>query len=880
MTVEDGRVPTCNCPVCNTGTMSIFRDIETKGYRYYCGSCQKSYTAINLFMAARSIVNYKLGLEEIFKELGFNFDNFTKERHLREYVEYSDKQTALQVILSKANWHLVNNMPTLSVDLLELNQLWDGYTPDKITAVFSNTLCCLNWLQFNELLKLIDCSGITRQTFRGRDCFLLPFEVTPGQISSVMLWDTTNRQILRPLKTFDVSEGGILGLQDVANNKECVLFNDPMTYLHLRRLWFTDNVTKPTFACCASRTKEGFDYNTNLAIGLLTHDKVIFWDYGRQVEIINHARILKERGYIATKPSMPADGVANIAAIDNIHKVLSDIAKFAEPWHKVLKTWLVEVLPVEQLALCEKLSPKITADEIELLKAECSTYEWNNIKHCFETRNNIESFRYNDDLIIIRPSLGLYKFTNSPSAEELISEVYPEVREVTVIDNKTYMSGIIHFQSNEIPFIETEENIRRGIGNWLTSKCVETYGFPRINQAYRRNLLDIVLAWKKPEVKKSISHIGWSTNTNSWIFPLFEIANGRFVNTVSNPSTIYLPGVSLDSNNIEFPGQLQIDKWNTGSTSAVTVFALLLGILHNLVAPSINKNKRGIVLVGNTDQCNRVINFIGNQLNLVSMNCKTSMTREDVIDIAMTEKKHDFPVILQTRNLDGKAWAYWMSFLGPRNCITTANYNELIKLTASDQWLIIKVNDVDDENLENTFGEVVKLIPLVLRFIQTSKVKPSNDWSLIGSIASLMESYIKNGYPKFENKVLIKAKNQIAHSPIENWGKFLWSLFYGIEQGLFTVEAWMYSLDDLQIRNNGNLNPVYKGPDNRYYIVYKRCKDIFKHLNLDIPDHDLLELTKPQDVFLNNVGWSVSQDFWDAHYLTWSSIFDHQSFSV
>lgn len=881
MVVQEGRVQTSNCPVCKTGKISIFKDIETKGFRYYCSTCNKSYNSVELLMQAQSISNYKLAIEEILKELGLNPDNFTKDRYLQNYTAYQERKTEINVIMSKANWHLVNNMPSLSVSLLESNGLWDGFTSDKINAVFGDILGCLNWLQFNALIQHIECTGLTKQAFRGRDCFVLPLEITPGQIASVILWDTANRQALKPIKSIEINEGGILGLRDIHETNECILFNNITDYLKLRRLWFSDNITKPPFACCVSRNRENFHYNTNLALSFLGQDKVIFWDYGHQTEIINYARQLKDRGFIATKPYIAPDGVATITYSNNLHKLLSDIRKHAEPWQVALKDWLIDKVPVEQIVFVEQLSPRLSNEEIESLKNVCSVTEWNRIKHCFETKANIESFRYNNDLIIIRPDLGLYKFNQGTetTGEELISEVYPEVQEVTVIDSKTYMSGIIHFQDNEIPFTETEETIRRDIGNWLTAKCVETFGFPRINQQYRRKLLDIVLTWKKPVVKKSIGHIGWQPTTNSWVFPLFEITQGKFVGTSGNPSSIYLPGTTLDYTKIEFPGPIQLNRW-TSSSSSVPLFSLLICLLHNLIAPTINKNTKGIVLNGDFDQCNKLVNFVGRSLGLVSMACKTTMTREDVIDIATMEKKHHFPVILQTNNFEGKAWKYWMSFLGGRNCIVTASHRALNKLIATDQWLIVNVPMMDDDNLSMIFDGFTDLIPLVLRSVQEGDIKFSNEWSLIGSIASVVENYLLKGFPKFDTKTITKAKNNIVASPSEHWNRFLWSLFYAKDQGLFDIENWEFTLDELQLRTNSNLNPIYKGPDNNYYIVYKKCRDVLKQLGIDIPDQDVLELSKPTDVQLNNFGWKLPSDFFTASYNNWSHIFAHQSFSV
>jgi hypothetical protein len=84
------------------------------------------------------------------------------------------------------------------------------------------------------------------------------------------------------------------------------------------------------------------------------HEKVIFWDFEAPIDLVNQARILGTRGFIATQPDVPkVTPEVLLSKYLTIPQLQKRWDASAVPWIKFLKDKLVDATPSDALRMLE-----------------------------------------------------------------------------------------------------------------------------------------------------------------------------------------------------------------------------------------------------------------------------------------------------------------------------------------------------------------------------------------------------------------------------------------------------------------------------------------------------------------------------------------------
>jgi len=736
------QIPSCLCKNCTTGQMYIFQNLENGGYEYWCSNCNWSGTSIQVYQLYKNIQNISVATGCLANDLGLIIPSNALQDLILEFEEYVKDRQELNQVINRAKGLFQKDLPAKTTELLEGLGLWGLIKVAAKTSPSSQDLGVLTNYSFNDLARYINTNGLSRANFKSNGSIVMPLETMPGYIGAVLLMDSTRRKVIKTCTT-SYKDGGIANLSSLYRAKRsrvyCLL--DPIAYLSLKSKWELDNTKEAPFLYVPS-VRRGLECPTTTTWRFIPDEtEVVFWDYDYSVELINYARKLGSRGLIATKPELKS--VAKDNLIDQtiyLNNLMSSWDRSAKHWSVVIGEWLNKMAVIEQQNFVRNLNPPLNQEELGLVEDSCDN--WEKLKFCFAYQPYIETFKWNELTFIVRPNAGLYKVNNKSNTEELISDAYLVINEAVVMDSEIYLSGQIRYEDAVIDFIERESIIRKDPGAWVSKICMTNFGVPTIATKYRKFLLDIAFAYKKPEIKRAVEKIGYDPEAMKWIFPGFDIDNSGKVISRGNTSKLLLPMAEVPET-IEFPGILALEEITKLTATNELFLSLYVCILANLLSARFGKRPRGILVINPSQTFHRVLTFVATTLNLTSFQ-NHKVDKDSVEKLAQLEHKYDVPVIIRNTDFDSKHWQAWMTYLGPRNCVVTPGIGDAINMFNFNDWFIIKANIDDDNKLDKEHLRVLNSLPGLLSRLEKNKLTIDTSLSIVGNSIRLLKDYLTN----------------------------------------------------------------------------------------------------------------------------------------
>jgi len=660
-------------------------------------------------------------------------------------------------------------------------RLWDGGSREGFIGGAGRFLGALSHMLLRDLHEIINCAGLNKAMREG-ECLILPFEGLPGMYSSLLIWDGTKFIAKSITSTNNVNEGGLLGLSQVVDvTGDILAIGDPVLYLRMCKQWAANSSKVMPTVCYAAKELNSFHCSTVFAWEALTQSRIVFWSSELSVECINYARSLGIRGFVAIAPTF-ASGVSPVDAVP-VQTFMAKAFASAIKWEEALRRLMLNANAVEFEYIRQHMQPQISEHEQRRILDLCTEEERDKLSLRLNNNQQIRSFKWEGNTIIERPDYGWFRTDKSNGArnqEILLSEPIIVTKEVTVIDSKTYYYGTVRMTGKEAEFTIEESEIRDPSCAWINQFCMRNFNqLPVISFKFRNKLLDLAIARGKPAVAQTPERIGWDRANHQWVFPQFTIKDGkvglhetRMTSIKKTPAVDLLPGML-------YPRPSQVDSWLEQSQLNQFRFAMLIALLHNLVAPSVGKSTCGIVVINAEEMAHSVINDIGARLTLNQFNGNGIAKLPTATDaLVAMEHRHDLPVVLLADEFHKEPWRQWLNTTGRRNCIVTASHKDAANLITNGGWLIINGFGVTDKNVESEMDGFLSLIPLLLQTISKAKLTDNNDVPLFQHIATSLIDYMSKGKPDTDFSIIERAAEIVQQTSTSKIERLIWTVAY------------------------------------------------------------------------------------------------------
>ena len=849
LNIRDGVVRSTICPRCNAALMNIYRDFETAGWRWHCAKCKAAWTSIQLYQELKNIPVVRTAIYSLINDIGLSIGVNNLESQISEYVVYRERLDDLGHVIRRAHQRVCNDAPLNTIDILERLDLWSNQTKLELQATLGRFGGSLSWAGARQLSGLL-YSKLTKNDFMWADCLMLPYEIAPGQLASLLLLDNT--PAFKHLNCIPaLSEGGILGLSAVSTIDEDVIgLVDPILFLYIRSRWFNTHHTDDDcgfFAYCG-RSRSYYATTTALAFQSLKAKRIIFWDYNINIDGINAARQLKDRGFIAMRPNLPEfDKVKKAFVATQFDGVVKQIKDSAVPWVLALKQLLLTPDHTQRQLLITQLDPMLTYDEMEMLRKACTDGEWVKISACFYRVDIARTVQYGSLVFSYRPGKGIFQLsTDVRNPNEIqVLDVCVEFTEILQTDTDRVLSGNISIVDKVIEFKDTEQTIRKNFSNWITDQCLRIGLVPSIDEKRAKDLFAIVMNLSRPRIINAITKIGWYPVQKLWRFVQFEVGVNSFTPTPKDGSMFKVPSAHLLPSG-QFPPHTTVSNWANNVESFNFYLNLLTYIFLNLLRAKFGLPKQGIALGAKEFSG---ITHLGTVLGLQAYAQRKAMNIDRMQEYQTLELKHDMPLITYPSKFDAEHWESWLDRPEHNAILCGLTARQISNVASYPDWLILTATNqvVELEGLGELFGYCLPRIAAL------------SDCSL-ESVWSCVLSVLKDG--GLSDVHASQLRLNIKSTGRSCWHMLLWSIFYAIEKGYLTL--------GVEKKHQG----IWEKKTG-YVIDWDRLRETLEKTRLFVPDPIILEQAFPttQAVIKVENGWMVSKALYEELRQEWLSTF-------
>jgi len=691
ISIVDDSTKTVRCPICTGCNCEIHQDLQLGGWRWFCTNRRKSLPSVQLYQELKELQNPKAAFSEFAKEhkilRPMNLDalvaDYTAGLELAEFTDNTWNSAAK---------FSVTNLDGRITETLERLGLWYA-SAGRYPVACGMLLGHLSGKKGKLLMKgLMPLKGLSARV-NLNSVLVMPFESSPGQICSFVLLDQFERCVHRNLFG-NSSECGLLGLRYVNNRENLFVVLDPLLYIFLQSQQILLHNVPLNMVCASNKSLKLFECETHDTWKNISAPRVIFWDYGRSPDAINHARKLGDRGYIALDPSRiaPTEGVVKYALKGEVPLRPERLEKGAVHWAEAIKTWLLGIGSAEQSLFLNSLNPRLDDAEMEEISKYCTPFEWQKIKSMFNEDSSVKGFTYNSNKYVIAVGKGLHKLDPVTGERELITDVNMDIQAQGIINSKLYLRGQLELYGNKIDFCEKDETLRSSIKQWLTVKCGQRFGLPVFDQVSDKNLLNLYKLGSSPKTVISANRFGYQDGMN-WELPGVRVESGEI-----KPHQ--------DAEFFDFCAGNGLSKWMTMESakansrltmhgfqriSADPYYVASAVILHNLLAPRVGARQLGLFMCGDPDPAMH----IAQDARLLQFRFTDGNESKEYTRLRELEESSDIPVVV-TNLRPGAALTRWAT-LRSHNSIVVGGTDEMFKFMGHPDWLVVRVPHKHEE---------------------------------------------------------------------------------------------------------------------------------------------------------------------------------------
>lgn len=314
------------------------------------------------------------------------------------------------------------------------------------------------------------------------------------------------------------------------------------------------------------------------------------------------------------------------------------------------------------------------------------------------------------------------------SGDEIISNAVLKLYTITKAGDRTFYSGAVLFDGQQVRFDTTDEKIEKHTFKFMYNLLLSAGLGPMVyNQHWSAHALSLANQFSNPEVITTHLRIGWDDCSHELRFPGFSI-HQKNAPVVYNANLVCIqgrPGRSQrpsrgDETFVRLFGQLH-DR-DDALTMESLATDIIGAIAANIMAPASNEKPTGIALSG------RAAHYIGD-LVAKAFDCLYA----DVYStnkLRAAELEHGWPVVLSRpiNKFHGQL-VDWAKNSLPHNCIIKTNQLAGLSCVLNDGWVLIH-DDTEPLHVELSYSAACYLLSGFIQdaLADTIKTVARNDY--------------------------------------------------------------------------------------------------------------------------------------------------------
>ena len=615
----------------------------------------------------------------------------------------------------------------------------------------------------------------------------------------------------------------------------------------------------------------GYTPETDTAWSNIRPNMLILWDRTINDELFIAARKIASRAYIASKPHLDGDH-------DPFHCLesfpaqhfLGCMRESALPWLQALSDHLLIQDPGAARSLVARLDlkPSMREDILKYCQSDAERQKLAKLIDIGVIDMRITMAARGQHMI--QRADGWFLQHDGTPGEATMSTAIPVIETFTNFDLHTVYTGHVRAGDKTVPFeVDKTEFGYQWFEDFCLRKCkVHVEVDPKI----RRHLEHYATAFHKPVNREGLDTIGW--NEGSFLFPRFTIrADGT---TTEQHRPIAGPHPTQRLHLTTTLTLAHARGWVEDTPAHALYWALVAGVMTNILAPAIGKETRGIGLVDRVnDNRTEILAGVVDDMALETYRVKAGQERETIKTIVATEHSHNLPLFVEFYG--SPLTLQWIQDINSRNAITILKPGVINAALLRGGWTIIDYKDRLDEALSIPHGYAI-MPALLIAFLKNGGKLPLAKGHETQGVFALIRDWLHNRFRIERAPVLDKAAaliNTGTQDGIAGAGsRFIGTLLYLLQAGDIAMEK-----SDELVEHLGDKFAVMT-TYTHVYLNFHVIKKAFDKAKLYMPEVSELSqsffesgLLREEKYGLRALsGWYLEVEGWELEVKRWSEL--------
>lgn len=424
------------------------------------------------------------------------------------------------------------------------------------------------------------------------------------------------------------------------------------------------------------------------------------------------------------------------------------------------------------------------------------------LERIFNIKRGLKSVTVNSHTVSETPNGWVNEDTG-----EVICDAILRIDEVIYkrSDKEMYYKGRIIYKGEEVRFCEIDRSVEIGTMRWMRKKLIQAgKGLISFNRSWSADAIHIATQFNKPKCSTYDGKVGWNQETNSFRFPNFVVtATGELLDDSLN-----IAASTPAAGNITVAPMTAADLAELSINSEETIigWAVMAGLLYNVLAPAVNKPTVGIGMVGQQaiELGRAAVKALGCREVIWKKGKKYAL--EETERTMKAEKINNFPILIDSSRIAaGNVLRRWAEITKTkRNCFVGVDkFNSRICI-AQGNWRVFEYNKPLSET-EFNYQALSKSLPWLLQAICKNGLISIASGDLMAHVFLAITSWAKEQTITVEPiKVAEKLYPSINHDRLAAFAETMISLYCdgdlqfvrgGTEYSIFSVPCQIIFFD-------------------------------------------------------------------------------------
>jgi hypothetical protein len=863
--VNATKPPSALCPVCRLGTVHIHDDPRDGGFWWWCNHCDLACSSFQLYRQLKGLPSARAAWETFVREAALEIGTRLDCRRAEATQNLHDLRCeAFEDFWAACRSDLAKHPRSHAVTTLQRMALWGSYHAATWREGLGRYLGMADRLRIEKLSAFVKLGKARRGM---ADAVVMGYEYLPGKVGTWLFAKGTDGAEGVTVHKVAVhsapKDAGILGLSAAIEwPRTLYAVTSPEVFLKLQKAHVHDTgKTGPFIACVDALGESPFTCTTGASWGSFGQD-VIFWKPDPDIDLLNQARLLGQRGLIALHPTGEDQGCQDPLTCHTVGSLIRRLSSSAVHWMVFLKKQVLASSPADAVRWLEDLQPGLSDEEYSAFLAMCSPAERQRIQLLYSHDQTVQTFRFDGETLIARPGRGLYRLNQIRSRNDVIethvSAAYYHLDGYTMIGSRAFLRGRVMVGEHQLPFHAAEDVIRNDPWGYMARVISrnEIKILPPVMPGYRDRLLDVAMAANPPETQV-YSRIGWDQHTGCWEFPCVSVKGeggqaGEVTGKPAAPEGHALPGMNLRG---RLPEAAAVRRWAEAAVVTAPAMGLIAAITTNLLQRRERRRSVGVLALDQSGGATDLTVWLASLLNLQQFNKVGRMNPADAENLHQACQETDLPVHLVVRRVASEGWEGWARGYGPHNVLTCLGHAGAVSLGACSDWTCVRCGPLP----AGYFAEIEGVEDLIVPTLAAAAVAPLG--RPIDAVLTAMHVCLESTGETAAAAHLMGAVRERLFEAWrqETWQRFLGVLFHSVRSGQLLFDRDGFSRDD-----QGNV-----------VLRWAPVERVIRPNGWFVPAVDILDASfaaavhRGAAIRLSDDGWVIDSVLWEAEYACW-----------